>query len=40
MKVKALLLIASLGLLVKDARAADDIFIYPNKGQNQRQIQI
>jgi hypothetical protein len=38
MSIKTLLLIALLlGLLAADAHAADDIFIYPTKGQNQQQ---
>jgi hypothetical protein len=37
MRIKVLLLIALLSLLAADAQAADDIFIYPTKGQNQQQ---
>ena len=37
MKIKTLLLMALLSLLVGDAYAANDIFIYPTKGQNQEQ---
>jgi hypothetical protein len=37
MRMKTLLLVALLNLLAADAYAADDIFIYPTKGQNQEQ---
>lgn len=37
MKIKTLLLVALLSLLAVDGYAADDIFIYPTKGQNQSQ---
>lgn len=37
MKINTLLLMALLGLLAVEADAADDIFIYPTKGQNQQQ---
>jgi uncharacterized protein YcfJ len=37
MRINALLLIALFSLLTMDAQAANDIFIYPTKGQNQQQ---
>jgi uncharacterized protein YcfJ len=37
MRIKSLFLVALLNLLAADAQAANDIFIYPNKGQNQQQ---